>query len=94
MTPVCGSAWMDRNDASVVVSSTTTRSVAGIDDVTVHAASTTAASLWAVTTATTSCGSSGQGEDVSDAMKVVGGAEICRMASVAVVRSSGGEVSV
>ena len=93
MTPVCGSVGMDASDVSVEVASATTKLVAGVDDVTEQLTSATTAASWRVTTPTTSGGSSGQGDDASDAMKVDGSADRMRTSNDAVVRCSGGGAS-
>ena len=85
---------MDRSDdVSVVALSTTTKSVAGVNADTEQVTSATTASSWRDTTATTSGGSSGHGDEASDAMKVGGSADRMRASSDAVVRRSGGVAS-
>ena len=85
---------MDRSDdVSVVALFTTTKSVAGVDADTEQVTSATTASSWRVTTATTSGGSSGHGDDASDAMNVDGSADVMCASNDAAVRCNGGVAS-
>ena len=91
-TPVCGFAGTDRSDVSVVVASTTTRSVARVAAVSEQETSATTAKSWRVSTTTSSCGSTGHGDDASDAMKVDGSADMMR-ASIAAITNKIGAVT-